>query len=146
MSKILITVLLAFATSSNAQNKQQMEKQQIETLIKAYAGAVDAQNITAAAVYLDEGFRLVLNNYPSKGNVTTLSREQYLDMMQSGKVGGNPRNVKVELIDVHQSVAMAKAVLEGDKNTFNTYYNLIKKDEKWLIISDMPQVSATVKN
>lgn len=141
MKNILITAwLLAVSVSSYAQNKSTMEKETIQELVKDFAAAVDKQDTAASAKYLDENFRVILNNFPQAGNTTLLSKDQYLGMMKAGKVGGSKRIISFLLADVQGNNAVVKVKLEGDKNIFTTYYNLIRKNEHWLIVGDMPEV------
>lgn len=147
MKKILFTVLLLPAImQGNAQNENKMEKQKIETIIHDFTAAVDAGNANAAANYLDQHFRVVLNNYNNSGATVILSREQYIGMMQEGKVGGNKRKTTFLLTDVHENAALVKVVLAGEKNTFTNYYSLIKRNEQWLIVNDIPQIVPSAKN
>ncbi len=59
-----------------------MENKKIETLITAYATALDHQDAAAAETFLDPEFRIVLNNHNNSGTTSILSRAQYLDMIR----------------------------------------------------------------
>lgn len=120
----------------------QTETEHIKTVLMAYASAVDAQNVLEAGAYMEANFRVVLNNYKNLPEPTILSKEQYLNMMQDGKVGGAKRSVSVVFIDAHESVAIAKVVLESEKTVFRTYYHLIKKATDWFILSDTPEITS----
>jgi hypothetical protein len=83
-----------------------------------------------------------LNNYNNSGTVASIGREQYLGMMETGKVGGNKRILSFLLIDIQDEAALVKLKLEGEKNVFINYYNLVKKNNEWLIVNDQPQISS----
>ena len=141
MKSILITVLLALTFAvSQTQNQIKMEVKEIEQFIQEYALAVDKGNAALAGNFLDKDFRVVLNNHNNSGNKVIFSREQYLNLMQNGKVGGNKRKLTFLLTDVHENGAIVKVRLEGEKNIFTNYYNLLKSKGGWSIINDQPQI------
>ncbi len=141
MKKILLNVLLALSISGiNAQNKNEMEKKKIETLITAYATAVDNRNTEAAEKFLDTEFRVVLINYNNSGATTIFPKAQYLGMIKDGNAGGKKRNVSFLPTDIHENAAIIKVKLEGDKTVFTNYYSLIKRNNQWLIVNDIPQI------
>lgn len=123
-----------------------MEKQKIETVIREFAQAVDARNIQAAEKYLESNFRIVLNNHNNSGATVILSRQEYLSMMREGKVGGNKRIPTFLFTDVHENAASVKVQLAGELNIFTNYYSLIKRNEQWLIVNDIPQIIPSLKN
>ena len=118
------------------------ETEIIKTILTGYTSAVDSQNSAEAEKYMDTNFRVVLNNYKNLPEPTVLSKQQYLGMMQEGKVGGTKRSIVFELIDTHSSVAIAKLIMESEKNIFKTYYHLIKKAGSWCILSDTPEITS----
>jgi len=119
-----------------------MEEQKIKQLITAYATAIDAGNATAAANFLDTEFRVVLNNYKNEGKTVILSRSQYLEMLLDGRAGGAKRILSFLLLDVYGNAAIAKVKLEGDKTIFNNYYSLIRRNDDWLVVNDIPQIES----
>ena len=122
-----------------------MNKEIVETLIRNYASAVDAQDVAIAEKFLDKDFRVVLNNYNNSGTSTNLSRDQYLGMMKAGKVGGSKRELQILFIDIHEAAAVVKVELKGEKSIFTNYYNLINTNGQWLIVHDIPQI-ITINN
>ncbi|ULQ55483.1 nuclear transport factor 2 family protein [Flavihumibacter rivuli] len=147
MKRILLPVLMMVtALTINAQNKNEMDNQKIETLITAYAAALDNSNTEAAEKFLDPEFRVVLHNYNNSGTTTILPKAQYLEMIRNGKAGGNKRTVSFSLIDVHGNAAIVKVKLEGEKTVFTNYYSLIKKQDDWMIVNDIPQIVSKSPN
>ena len=125
-----------------AQNKTSMELMTIQKRMEQYIAAVDAGDFKNAEKFLDNEFRVVLNNYNNSGTVASIGREQYLGMMETGKMGGNKRILSFLLIDIQDEAALVKLKLEGEKNVFINYYNLVKKNNEWLIVNDQPQISS----
>jgi aldose sugar dehydrogenase len=147
MKKLLFIVLLSLGiVNSNAQNESKMENQKIQAVIRDYAAAVDAQNVTEAEKFMDIHFRVVLTNLNNSGVTTILSREQYTGMMRAGKVGGSKRQLTFLLTDIHQPAAIVKVKLEGEKNVFTNYFSLVKTDDQWLIAQDIPQIQSKPTN
>ncbi len=119
-----------------------MEKHEIESVITAFASAVDNSDTDAAALYLHPAFRVTLSNFNEPDKALVLNKEQYLAMMSDGKVGGNQRNLSILLTDQHKDAAVVKADLDGAKMNFTNYYSLVKSGGVWLIINDIPQTVA----
>ena len=122
-----------------------MENKSIETVIQQYVAAVDAGNAAEAEKFLHPFFRVVLSNYKDQGT-TILTREQYTGMMQNGSVGGNKRTLTILFSDSHEDAALVKVRMEGEKNTFTNYYNLVKTNGRWMIVNDVPQIVSKAMN
>jgi len=135
-----------FSLLNLTQNKNEMENKKIETLITAYATALDHQDAAAAETFLDPEFRIVLNNHNNSGTTSILSRAQYLDMIREGKAGGVKRSISFLLTDLHENAAVVKVRLEGEKSVFTNYYSLLKRDDQWLVVNDIPQITPKTLN
>lgn len=118
-----------------------MEHKNLQRFIQHFVMAVDQQNAQDAAEYLDENFRVILNNQLAQGSTILLNKEQYLTMMRSGKVGGTPRTIEFLFTDIEETMAVIKVKLEGMTRRFITFYNLIKVGDDWKIISDIPVIT-----
>lgn len=138
----VIAMVLTQSVDAMAQNKTDMEVSAIQKQMQQYIAAVDAGDFKNAEKFLDKEFRVVLNNYKGNPTATSITREQYLEMMEAGKVGGNKRSVHFLLIDIENDAALVKLRLEGEKNIFTNYYSLLRRDGIWLIVNDQPQVKA----
>ena len=135
-----------FSLLNLTQNKNEMENKKIETLITAYAKALDHQDAATAETFLDPEFRIVLNNHNNSGTTSILGRAQYLDMIREGKAGGVKRSISFLLTDLHENAAVVKVRLEGEKSVFTNYYSLLKRDDQWLVVNDIPQITAKPSN
>lgn len=135
-----------FRLQNLTQNKNEMENKKIETLITAYAKALDHQDAATAETFLDPEFRIVLNNHNNSGTTSILGRAQYLDMIREGKAGGVKRSISFLLTDLHENAAVVKVRLEGEKSVFTNYYSLLKRDDQWLVVNDIPQITPKTLN
>lgn len=126
--------------STDRQNNSHMEKEQVEKSLLAFIEAVDAADYTGAAEKMAPEFRVVLSNIPQKDQVTILDKNQYLQLMKEGKVGGKKRKAKILLTDVYKQSAIVKIQLESETLHFTNYYSLINSAGKWMVIQDQPQV------
>ena len=135
-----------FRLQNLTQNKNEMENKKIETLITAYAKALDHQDAATAETFLDPEFRIVLNNHNNSGTTSILGRAQYLDMIREGKAGGVKRSISFLLTDLHENAAVVKVRLEGEKSVFTNYYSLLKRDDQWLVVNDIPQITPKLLN
>lgn len=73
---------------------------------------------------------------------TFLSKANYLDMIRSGKAGGD--NYQIEDLSIHVMgpTAMAQYTLHGRKTIMHVFLQLIQEGEDWKIVSNMPYVTA----
>lgn len=110
----------------------------IEEMIGRYVKAIDSKDMTAIKEYLHPDFRVVAGNAASLGIFQVISKDMYLDMLASGKIGGMQREVTIEAVSATETTATAFVRLENEQKLFLTFYSLIKQNEQWFLISDMP--------
>lgn len=141
MKYILFTALLTvLAIQSNAQNTNQMEKEKVESVLLQYIQAVDAGDENSAAGFLAPEFRVVLTKFPNATALKILDKEQYLCLIKEGKAGGKKRKAALLLTDIHKDAAFIKIKLESEELLFTNYYSLLKINNNWVIVNDIPQV------
>lgn len=123
--------------TTTMQTEKQAELTAIEMMIGSFVSAIDTSDLAAAEHYLHPEFRAMACNAASPGECQIISRESYIGLLASGKIGGQKRNITVDFVHINGTTATAFVVLENDQKLFRTYYNLIWKGH-WQLISDMP--------
>lgn len=118
-----------------------MENMAIESLIRSYTEALDSGDAEGAGRWLDRAFRVVLHNYKNSGVTSIIDKEVYLRMIRDGRVGGNPRQLSILLVDLQEKAALVKVRLAGEKSVFTNYYSLVCQNGQWQIVQDLPQIS-----
>lgn len=117
------------------------EKDEVITTITHFATAADNSDVSALSEVLDENFRVVMNQLMGSDKVVVVNRETYLQMISSGKLGGDKREVKINNIDINGKNAVANVIFKGSKFTINSYLLLVKDATgKWLVVNDLPSV------
>lgn len=140
MKSIILATMALFAINNNAQATQP-EFEKVSEAIYAFASAADNNNVTELKSVLDDNFRVVMNQLMGSDKVVVLNKETYLQMVSSGKLGGDKREVKINGIDINGNNAVANVVLKGSKFTINSYLLLVKDATgKWLIVNDLPSI------
>lgn len=125
--------------NSFAQSKE--DKKDVETLIRAFVNAGDQQDQTAVASLLDENYRTIMNKLFGSEETSLMDKATYLSLLESGKIGGDTREVKIKSIDIVQDNAYVKAELIGKKLKFTSFFLLVKtRSNEWKLISDMPYI------
>lgn len=110
----------------------------IEMMIGAYVRAIDTNDISAVEKHLHQDFRAMAGSATNPGVCQIISRDAYIGLLSSGKIGGEKREVTVEFAHVNGATAIAFIRIENEQKLFLTYYNLILMNDNWLLISDMP--------
>ena len=70
------------------------------------------------------------------GVVTLIARDAYLTQIREKKMGGHPRSIAIEQVDIlDDAIANAKVTLRSDVMRFDTYFALVKRSSgPWQII------------
>lgn len=64
-----------------------------------------------------------------------LETEAYLGMLEQKQIGGQPRKLKIQSVDVNGDMASVKATMSNKAYHFDNYFSLMKIDGKWQIVS-----------
>lgn len=134
MKKLLFLVpvslfaLIAFTPS---------EVNSIREVVEIYAKAGDLQDASKMGKVLHEGFRVVWND-PAQKTVSLISKTDYLQLLETKKIGGDKRKVIIESIDISEGInASVRVTLDGEKGDFWNLLSLVKVDGKWLVAQDL---------
>lgn len=120
---------------------QSADEKAIKETILAFSKAGDKNDAEKLASYLDDNYRVVMNRLFGSREVSTMSKEEYLEKIRTKEYGGDNRKVNVETIVLNGSTASAKVSLVGSKMTFVSILTLIQDENKdWKLVSDVPVV------
>lgn len=142
--KTIVMLLFVSMMSTNLETttSKKAEKTAIKKTITTYLKGGDERNIVLLNEAIHKDFRVVLHRAFGGNDTSVLTKETYLKMVESEKLGGTKRTVKFKSVDFSGNVASVKAVLESDKLIFESYYDLVKNaDGKWQVVNDMPHVT-----
>ena len=118
-----------------------MEKEKKDQKLQSYIQNIDQQNSDAVSNFLDEQFRVVVPNFNNSDSAMVLTREQYLNMIKKKKIGGAQRSIEIRFIEHERNMAVAALITKNANMTMRTYLNLLKKNNNWLVVNDMPEIS-----
>ncbi|MBL7933323.1 MAG: nuclear transport factor 2 family protein [Bacteroidia bacterium] len=118
-----------------------MEKEKIDDMLRVYIQQIDQQNAETVADFLDENFRVVIPNFNKTNSNLVLSREQYLNMIKEKRVGGTKRTIDVRFIEHEKEMAIVSLITKNEHMTMRSYLNLSKKNDSWLVVNDMPEIT-----
>jgi hypothetical protein len=128
--------------TTEMQTDSQAELSNIEMMIGRYVKAIDTNNIESVEQHLHSDFRAMVGADTAPGECKIISRASYLNLLATGKIGGEQREVAVQFVHINGANAIAFVRIENEQRLFLTYYNLIKKQGEWQLISDMPKLKA----
>ncbi|HEY5751075.1 MAG TPA: nuclear transport factor 2 family protein [Chryseolinea sp.] len=112
------------------------------TLVEGYVSALAQRSTETIDSLLHPEFKVIVNKSVVPHMSTFLSKANYLDMIRSGKAGGD--NYQIEDLSIHVMgpTAMAQYTLHGRKTIMHVFLQLIQEGEDWKIVSNMPYVTA----
>lgn len=117
------------------------EEEQVTQCVERFVKGADQQDQSAIASVLHDHFRVMLN--PGNDEVQLISKDQYLSLIKEKKIGGTPRTLSIDQIDVYGSkTAKVKAQLSSEKMTFYSYYSLVKVNGNWQIVQDLVHIAS----
>ena len=114
----------------------------ISTLVESYVSALAQRSTEAIDSLLHPEFKVIANKSIALHTSTFLSKTNYLDMIRSGKAGGDDYRIEDLSIHVIGPTAMAQYTLHGRQTIMHVFLQLIQEDEDWKIVSNMPYVTA----
>ena len=108
-----------------------MEQNLITNTIQNFARGADQQDLelVSGAFHPD-----AKQHFMGANGFTALPMDNYLQLLGDGKIGGKPRTLDIQNIDVNGSIASARVVMTGEENVFQYFLNLMKIDEGWKIL------------
>jgi len=136
------TMILMFVSLIGlAAFSQSAEKKAIEKVITEFAKAADQNNVEQLASFLDENYRIVMNQLFGSDALAITSRTDYLAKIESKEWGGDNRILTFHEITINGQTASAHVTLRGEKATFVSIFMLVKNAEgNWKLVSDMPTI------
>ncbi len=138
LKQILTVCITLIMFSCNAQNN---ENESINNVLIEFSKSSDQNNVKKLENYLDENYRIILNRAFGSEMVSIVSKESYLEKIESKEWGGDKREVKIENLQINGTTANAKVTFTGKKSTIISFITLVKnKDNEWKIVSDVPTI------
>lgn len=136
----VFTLLLAGQVAG--QNDAKAIKKAIQTFNEGGA----ANDITLLEPVLSEHFRVVFHDTATPA-VQLLDRTTYLQLIDTKVFGGQPRELVIESVNIHDGVnATAFVHQKGQESTLHTFLSLVKSDGSWKIVQDFVTMELHSKN
>ncbi|MEQ9166757.1 MAG: nuclear transport factor 2 family protein [Fulvivirga sp.] len=140
MDKSILIGLIGMLLSACA-TAQQSETEAIKATIKNFSNAGDFNDAKTLDKYLDENYRVVMNQLFGSTEVVIMPRSVYLEKIASKEFGGDSRDITIEKVLVNGNTASAKVTFKGTKMTFVSIVTLVKhQNGEWKMLSDVPIV------
>lgn len=110
---------------------------QIKDKVVEFANAIELRDVNQLEKLLHENFRVVANQYPTEDKLSILSKEVYLSLIKSNKIGGTKYHVKFDYVSVENHSATVITKFQGAKSNMYLTLLLIQNGKEWQIIEDM---------
>ncbi|MEL6668813.1 MAG: nuclear transport factor 2 family protein [Bacteroidota bacterium] len=145
MKSFIVLLSLPFLACHNGMGgteTPQDEYPEIEAVVSEFIAGGDEQSVSRLEQVLHPTFRVLINQFMGGPDVTILDRDTYLNMINSGDIGGDPRTSEVLSTEVVGNLAFMRAKVRNSQIQFNTLYTLVlDPGGKWWLASEAPFVS-----
>lgn len=137
---ILITSLFVILSSCQKNDITEEEKS-IKNTINAFVKAADDRNVRSLDILLHNEFRVLANRLFSSDSLTTINKTAYLTLIETGKIGGDKRQIKIEEVRIEGNNSFVIASFLGKSMIIHSKLFLIKNvSGNWQLVSDFPNV------
>lgn len=143
MRKLILITLLSTVSLMNCQPQSQTTSEKsIKEIIHLVEEAAANRNINLLSQLLHEDYRVVANRFKGSKSATIISKDAYLSMMESEKIGGTSYKIKFNDIKITAHTAMIDLLFISEESSDMHKYLILIQDEKdqWKIVSDIPVV------
>lgn len=131
-------MLFTILTSCDAQKNDPKMENQIKLVIETFARAGAENNVALYDNILHSGFRVIANRYPTLDKTSIISREAYVGLISSKKIGGMLYEISFQNIVISEHSATVMAYFKGEKGSQSLIFLLVLDSaDKWKIITDM---------
>lgn len=137
-----ITVIGAsFLYTADARTPESQEEK-VRDAVLQFIEAGDSRNLVALDAVLHPEFRVIANQLNGGTTTAVINRSDYLALIDSGKLGGDKRTVKIESLEVVENNAAVRATITGTTTVFQTFYHVIRTERgQWQLIQDLPFIT-----
>jgi hypothetical protein len=112
-------------------------KHDVENVVRQYARAADARDAETMDKVLHDKFRVVAS---MGGKLVALEKTDYVGSLKAGKIGGEPREVRIDTVALSGDYAFADVTLTGKERTFRDHLVLYREASGWRILQNAAQV------
>jgi Putative lumazine-binding len=134
---ILHTFIFLLTLTSNPKHMNTDNKQVVEA-VQQYISAGDLRNVESLDSILHPQFRVVANQLLGGSDVSIITKDQYLQLVRAGKLGGDNRTVEITSVEIIHNNAAVTAKLTGGTLSFESLYHLIRTNNTWQMVEDLP--------
>lgn len=132
-------LMMSLGVTLGAQDNEDLVA--IEAAVANFAAFGDQQNVAGLEGLLHPQFRAVVNRLFGSEEVSLMDKTVYLELIKTGKIGGDQRTVHLLEVEVVANNAHVKALFVGEKLRFTTFISLVKNPAgEWQVISDFPHI------
>ena len=114
----------------------------IEKLVRDFFGAGDRQDSELFLQSTHSQFRVVASDYPAPGQTSVIGRDDFAQLLQNRKLGGEPRNIEFRSIEsIGDNAANVRVHLAGASLEFDNTMSLVREDGEFKVIQDHARIA-----
>ena len=144
MKHLLLFALIGMISFTNckAQNRNEHMEKEIKEVVLKLEKAASERDISKIKEYLHQDYRVVANRFKGTKTATIITKEMYLGMMQSKKIGGTSYKTEFNNINITDHTAIVDVLFKSEKTSNMHKYLVLIQDEnnQWKVVGDIPIV------
>ena len=130
-------LFVAMITLPNTQTPIDQDEAAIKAAIQYFVQGADSQDTQKLAKVLHHESQQF---YIGADGLVRLPRSTYFTLIDEKKIGGTPRKLNIDSINVNGNLAVAKVEVWNEYARFENYFSLMKVDNSWQIVSVILQM------
>lgn len=136
---ILILLVTLMALTGSKLKAQTPAMKEVKQTIQTYMTSGDQNDAKTMAALLDPNYRVIMNRLFGSTEVSIMTRELFLEKIESKEFGGDKRSLTFSEVTVNGTTAVVNVQAKGAKATIQTIIVLIKDDkDNWKLVSETP--------
>lgn len=135
---LVVMVSVMLVSVGCASTGRTVHQKAVQTTVAQFANSAAKHDVARMAEVLHKDSR----QYAwFKGKLMKLPKGAYLGLLQSKKIGGPGRTLRIHSVDVLGNLASVKVSLVGKKASLDYYMSLMKVEGRWQIMSNVMRVT-----
>lgn len=141
MPSLLFFLFLTTIFSSITSSKTYLSsfKEQVEKTINMYTMSIDTRDSNTLYKILDQETKLIVVNKVID-KIKVLKRDEFLDKLNKGVVGGWKRNIEIVQIDGNDRIAYAELLLKDKRIKQLEIITLVNNEGNWKIVNSISTI------
>lgn len=115
-------------------------QEQVEKAVRNFIHAGDSNDVNLLEEVLHPQFQNIQDGFFQEKGIFIFSKEDYKSLVETKRFGGATRTIEFGGIDISGDIAEVKAKLESKFLVFHSTIIVLREDDQWRVIHNIPKV------